>query len=191
MKGTHITLGEAKRILDPRMSTMVNELRLTIVSWNNRPAQWQLSLADPKARGLVLNRIWYQRIQSALANDRGVQRRPNAGEESYLEIDGLFMLRLKSLSRQLTTRNLPTKRSKHWDSQLTLPGLPPGNRLDLGYRLDPTGTSLRDMFVMFHINKSLIWVWQVAGISVGTFPIQFQMSPQPTPQQVKIAYSQF
>ena len=191
IQDTHITLHQAMRVLAPRMSTMVNELRLTVESWNNRPDQWQLSLADRKARGLVLNRLWYQRIQSALTNDSGVQRKPNAGEESYLQIDQSFTLRLKSLSTELTTRNFPTKRSRHWESQLTLPGLPPGDRLDLGYRLDATGTSLEDMFVMFHINKSLIWIWQVAGISVDTFPIQFQLFDQPTPHEAIVAYSQY
>ena len=191
IKGTHITLQEAKRALASRMSTMVNELRLTVESWNNRPDQWQLSFTDRKARGLVLNRVWYQRIQSALTNDSGIQRKPNAGEESYLEIEQSFTLRLKSLSTQLTTRNFRTKRSERWESQLTLPGLPPGDRLDLGYRLDPTGTSLADMFVMFHINKSLIWIWQVAGIRVDTFPIQFQMFDQSTPREAMVAYSQY
>ena len=175
----YITLPEVRQILEPsngesRISVFTNQLRLTIDSWNARPESWQVSL-DTKSRGLLINRQWHYMVQNALADDPMIRREKNSGGESYFVLENRCVIRLKYLNRNLMSMNYPTRRSRHWNRQLKMPGLPPWDRLEFGYRLDITGTTIENAFVLLRQEENFLWVWQVMGERIDTFHAQWPL----------------
>ncbi len=166
----HIALPEARHTLEPRMSILTSVLRTSVAAYNARPTAWQFSL-DKKARALLLNRLWYFQVAQALHNDTGILLVPNHGE-SYFVIDEALVLRFKHLGGDLLSKNYQTERMRHWNRQLRMEGIPPWNRLEFGYRLDITGTTIRDAFVLLREDKRLLWIWQVMGLPISTFAAQ-------------------
>ena len=191
MQGQHIRLSEAREVLEPRMPTLANSLRLSVSAWNVRPESWQVSL-DAKARGIFLNRQWHHGVQEALVDDSGIRRESNKGGESYFVLDDSFALRFKHLNNGLMSRNYPTRRAKQWEYQLKMPGLPPWDRLEFGYRMDISGTSIKDAFILLRKAKNFLWIWQVMGERIDTFPVQGTLSLSQTtePEEFR-AYSDY
>ena len=48
--------------------------------------------------------------------------------------------------------------------------------MEFGYRLDTTGTVIRDAFVILGEGKLKHWIWQVWGERVDTFQLPFMES---------------
>ncbi len=189
--GDNISLSEAKTILGSRMGVLTTQLRLTIEMWNSRPASWQVSL-DSKTRGMFVNRHWYHGVQTALSDDPMVRRIKDSGAESYFVIENSFALRFKHLGRNLMSMNYPTKRAQDWNRQLRLPGLPPWDRLEFGYRMDITGTTIRDAFVLLRKGGAFLWIWQVMGHRIDTFPVQRQLPFDRAEEPLElVAYSNY
>ena len=113
----------------------------------------------------------------ALADDSMVRREKNRGGESYFVIEDSFALRFKHLDGNLMSRNYPTRRFRNWDHQLRMPGLPPWDRLEFGYRMDITGSTIRDAFILLRRGKVFLWIWQVMGQRIDTFPVQRSLWP--------------
>ena len=191
MRDQHIKLLQARELLEPRMPVLTGQLRLAVAAWNARPESWQVSL-DSKARGIFLNRQWHHGVQSALADDFALRRENNQGGESYFVLDDSFALRFKHLDKNLISRNYPTRRSRQWEHQLRMPGLPPWDRLEFGYRMDITGSALRDAFVLLRKSGIFLWVWQVMGERIDTFPVQGTLfASQPAEPEEYWAYTNY
>lgn len=191
MQDQHIRLSQAREVLEPRMSALATQLRLAVNTWNLRPESWQISL-DTKARGIFLNRLWHHGVQVALFDDHGVRRESNEGGESYFVLDDSLALRFKHLDKTLTSRNYPTRRAKQWEFQLRMPGLPPWDRLEFGYRMDITGSTVKDAFILLRKARDFLWVWQVMGERIDTFPVQGTLfAVQPAEPSEFWAYSNY
>ena len=106
MEEQHTRLIEARKVLEPRIGVLANQLRLAISAWNARPESWQVCL-DTKARGLFLNRQWHHGVQVALFDDSGVYRQENKGGESYFVLEESLALRFKHLNGNLLPETTP------------------------------------------------------------------------------------
>ncbi len=121
-----------------------------------------------------------------------VRRLKNSGGESYFVIDDCFALRFKHLDRNLMSMNYPTKRARDWNRQLRLPGLPPWDRLEFGYRMDITGTAIQDAFILLRKGGVFLWIWQVMGDRIDTFPVQRQLSVSGAEEPLElVAYNNY
>lgn len=75
------------------------------------------------------------------------------------------------LTRSLGQSMTHPEHSRKWTGQLPLDGMPQAARLDFGYRLDVTGSRIRDAFVTLPYQSTNLWVWQVWGEMVDIFTI--------------------
>ena len=185
----YIALPSARSTLEPRMRILTNTLTMSVNIYNARPIAWQLSL-DAKSRALLLNRLWYYNVRQQLQNDAGVRLVRNHSE-FYFAFDDTLVLRFKHLDRNLLSKNYRTQRIADWNRQVRLDGMPPWDRLEFGYRLDITGTSIQDAFVLLRHGERLLWVWQVMGPHINTFAIQMPLAPFPGGQSEVFAFDDY
>lgn len=101
-------------------------------------------------------------------------------------VDQVFSLRIKKLDTNYKPRNYPTNRQVDikWQ-QLELPGVPMPTYVTLGYRLDPSWTSIRDVKIICDFGVYNHWTIPVCG-EVGVPLLDAQMSaddiPAPRPR---------
>jgi hypothetical protein len=138
--------------------------------WNKEYAFAQMTL-DGSARAHVLNQHWYAYARVIFAGDSGVVFSREQFQR-YLVIDEKIILRFKLLDGQLCVRNYPTEHAVDWRLQIPLQGLPPCIRLHYGYRMDITGTKVRDAFIILPLGEHNEWVWQTSGEPIDTFGFQ-------------------
>lgn len=162
-----IGMANAQVILRPRMPDLTVALRRSVHEWNTGLAPYHLRL-DEYARAVVVNKLWYSYAEQLLFGDAGVAFHQESNGK-YLVVDDSLVLRFKHLDGAYRTRNFPTRRAKAWNSQLHFPNIPPLARLDLGYRLDVTGTVVLDAMVMLTVGKQSVWRWQIWGASISEF----------------------
>lgn len=145
---------------------------------------------DSSARAIIINQYWYNFANLALGDDPdvifGVDRL-----QRFLIIDERFILRFKLIDNNFDSSNYRTNRATQWRLQFPLTGLPQCDRLELGYRLDITGTVIQDAFVLLRVGKRIVWLWQIGGERIDTFPIQLELRPVSAPQPYVFAYDNF
>ena len=169
MRTYDITLTNAKAILQPRMSVLAGALGKALRDWNNSPSVYPVAL-DEFGRAVVLNQFWYTNASQEFRRqgDAGILLEPN-GERYCFAVDSKLVLRFKHLDAQYCPRGNRTARSKAWEAQTWFPSTPPVVRLDFGYRLDITGTSVETAMVLFRNGNETVWCWQVWGYPVSEF----------------------
>ena len=165
-----ISLERTRQILTPYVGSMLRSLREAVDEWNTGLAPYHIAL-DAAARAMILNRLFYF---NAARNMAGVEFREDQLQR-YIVVSDEILVRAKLFDSRLERRNYPTAHAREWVQQATLPGIPPLSRLHFGYRLDVTGTIIKDAFVtlpngnLFTIND---WVWQIYGEPVEAFGLQ-------------------
>ena len=180
MLNSYITLAETQRILQPpRISALTGALRNSINAWNTAFAPAQMVL-DKSARAMIINQYWYSFVNLALGGDAGVILRIDKLQR-FLAVDERIILRFKLIDENFHSSNYPTERATLWRLQHPFAGILPCERLELGYRLDITGTVIKDAFVLLRVGDRVAWMWQVGGEQIDTFPIQLELRPSGTP----------
>ena len=141
-------------------------------------------------RASIINDYWYYFTNQQLGGKAGI----SVQEELYqrfLVIDDQLIVRFKLVDRNLRSKNYPTPASKDWNNQPPLQGIPSLSRCELGYRLTLTGTAIEDAFLLLRSGEKLLWVWQVFGSQIDTFPIQLPFPNPGQPQPAVFAYTDY
>ena len=163
-----ITLEDAKALLAPRMPALANALRIAVHEWSDGLGKYHAKVNED-LRALFINQLWHYHSIELLREDAGISRQKN-GRHEYLRVDGSLVLRIKHVGPTYRSWNYPTRRSQAWNAQAHFLDLPPMPRLNFGYRLDITGTVVKDAMVMLSQEGHSIWRWQVWGYPVSEFP---------------------
>ena len=167
MASYFISLNNSRSILQPRMQTFAMSLAKAIEEWNTGLGTYH-TILDEFCRGVIINRMWYEYSSQALRSDKGIMR-VRKGNRSYYVIDGRLTLRFKHVDESYRSWNYPTARSLAWNAQAPLNTIPRVVKLELGYRLDVTGTVVRDAVVMFNSGGRSVWRWQIWGYPISEF----------------------
>ena len=162
----HMDMSPAKAILQPRMPDFTGALYKAVGVWNHLGPY--RATVGKSARGIIINEAWYELTRQALLVDPGVVLVPN-GHRKYFLLDSQLIIRLKHVSGAYRPWNYPTRRSDAWNTQTPFPGIPSVPRMDLCYRLDLTGTLIRDAIVQLSHADNAIWRWQVWGQPISEF----------------------
>ena len=190
MENQFITLPDVQRILDPgRVRSFVGALRDTLKTWNTELASAQMVL-DPAARAMNFSRYWYYNANLALSDDTGVKFNTVQNQRMFT-IDERIILRFKLIDRAFKSKNYPTRKATQWRLQYPLPVFPPCERLEFGYRLDLTGTGVEDAFILLRVGNTVVWLWQLWGARIDTFPIQLDLTPIGQTQPIVFAYDNY
>ena len=165
--GYYIDLEGARAILQSRVPAFAVSLRKAIHEWNNRFGAYH-AILDEFARAVLINQLWYAYSSQALHGDAGVLL-DKYGNRYYYVLDDSVVLRFKHVDDAYRSWNHPTLRALAWGAQASLPTIPPLAKLELGYRLDLTGTVVRDAVVMLNYNGRSLWRWQIWGRPIDEF----------------------
>ena len=163
----YIDLEGAKAVLQPRVPVFAVSLRKVIHEWNNRLGPYH-AILDEFARAVLINQLWYAYSSQAFHCDAGVSLDKH-GNRHYYILDDLVVLRFKHVDDAYRSWNHPTSRALAWEAQASFPTIPPLAKLELGYRLDLTGTVVRDAVVMLNYKGRSIWRWQIWGRPIDEF----------------------
>ena len=150
-----ISRAEAKRILEPYFSTFRQTLRDAWEEWEHIPIE-QRSKINARARANCLYDFIVHYARVHFANAPGV---------TLLERRGLFLLgfqgritiRFKKLGPGKKTSNIQTQQQVDFNLQIKLPGILIADRLTVGYILDATQTSIKDVLVTLQTGRRLEW----------------------------------
>ena len=168
-----ISLENARAALHSRMQGFTDALVECQKIWNKEFAFAQMTL-DSSARAHVLNQYWYAFARNIFSGDTGVVFSMEQLQR-YVVVDERVIIRFKLLDGKLCTRNYPTAHAVDWRLQIPLEGLQPCARLHYGYRMDITGTKVRDAFVTLPQGSFNEWVWQTSGEPIDTFGFQLPL----------------
>ncbi len=165
----YIDLEPAKAILRRRVPVFAGSLRKAIHEWNSGLGTYH-AILDQFARGVFINQLWYAYSAQAFtfSGDAGVSLDTH-GDRHYYVVDDLVVLRFKHVDDAYRSWNHPTSRARAWDAQASFPTIPPLAKLELGYRLDLTGTVVRDAVVMLNYRGRSLWRWQIWGHPIDEF----------------------
>jgi len=147
-------------------------------------------IIDRSARAHILNQYWYEYARQIFEGDRGVVF-SNDQLQRYMVIDERVVLRFKLLDVYLRPSNYPTDHSLGWNRQIPLDGLPTCARLHYGYRMDVTGTSVKDAFIILPRGRFNEWVWQTSGEPIDTFGFQMSFSDECQIRPTVFAYDHY
>ena len=190
MLKSYISLPETVGILQPpRINALASAIHNALNTWNTAfgPAQMVL---DGSARAIVINQHWYYFAKLALCDDPDITWGIDQGQR-FLVIDERIILRFKLIDRNFESKNYPTKRASQLRLQYPLKGLPEYEWLEVGYRLDITGTVLQDAFVLLRIGNQIPWLWQIGGNQIDEFPVQLPLRPPATPEPYVFKFDSF
>jgi hypothetical protein len=162
------------------MQIFTNALSKCQDLWNNELACTQMVL-DSSARAHIINQYWYFYARQMFEGDICVAFSKDQYQR-YLIIDEKVILRFKLLDTQLLPRNYPTEHALDWQYQEPLEGILPCARLHYGYRMDITGTNIKDAFIILPQGKINEWVWQTSGEPIDTFGFQIPFHEPGTPE---------
>jgi hypothetical protein len=148
--------------------------------WEDLSAQHVI--LDETGRAVIMSQNWYWNAIQSLSSDPGFYY-DRESRQRFIKLDDLVIIRFKLFDGRLKTSNYPTWHARRWESQGTLPGLPglpQVARLNLGYRVDETGTRIEDAFLTLPNGEDQSandWIWQVWGspIDLSTFGLQFRL----------------
>ena len=186
----YISLPETVSILrPPRIIALTGAIVNALSTWNTLLAPAQMVL-DGSARAIIINQYWYHFARLALDDNPDIAWGNDQGQR-FLVIDERINLRFKLIDGNFESRNYPTKRANQLRLQYTLDGLPKGEWLEVGYRLDITGIVLQDAFVLLRVGKQIPWIWQIAGNQIDEFPVQLPLRPPNTPAPNVFQFNNF
>ena len=163
----YIDIGRAQATLRPRILVFAGSLSKAVWEWNNGLGKYHATI-DQFARGVLISQLWYSYSSQALRSDVGVSL-ARYGNGYYYIVDNLLVLRFKHVDDSYRSWNHPTPRARAWSAQVSFPTMPPMAKLELGYRLDLTGTVVEDAMVMLKYGEHSLWRWQIWGHPISEF----------------------
>jgi len=181
MELSSMSLETARSILISRMQCLTDALSQCQNIWNTKYAFAQMTL-DESARAHNINQHWYAFAREIFEGDDGVKFHKDQLQR-YLVIDEKVIIRFKLFDKHLLARNYPTDHANDWKFQYPLRGIPQVARLNYGYRMDITGTEVKDAFITLPLGNHNEWVWQTSGEPIDTF-LGYQF-PLPEPNKLK------
>jgi hypothetical protein len=164
----YIDLNDARSSLQPRMWVFAGALRRAVEAWNEDGVSKHHTGLTESTRAVFISDLWYQYSSEKLRDDPDVSLE-TCGTRHFYIIDEKLTLRFKHLNEAYRSWNRRTSRSEAWDLQLPFPTIPPMPRLDLGYRLDITGTVIVAALVVHRRGEEPIWRWQIWGHPISEF----------------------
>ena len=190
MLNPYITLPQAKKILDPRrVAVLTGALRNALSTWNTALAPAQMML-NSSARAMNINQMWYFFVGLGIDDDPSIILSEDQLQK-FLVIDERVILRFKLIDRNFASRNYPTIRANQWRLQYSLPSLPQCERLEMGYRLDITGTEVQDAFIILRYGDTILWLWQIWGDKIDNFEVQLKLGPKTGPEPMVFDYDTY
>lgn len=188
-----VSLENARAALSSRMQGFTDALSQCQKEWNNKLASAQMVL-DGSARAHLWNQYWYYYARSIFNEDNGVRFFIDQLQR-YIVVDERVIMRFKLFDEHLCARNYPTDHAVDWKLQIPLEGLPPCARLHYGYRMDITGTKVKDAFITLPKGSSFNeWVWQTSGEPIdifGTVGFQQTLHQMGEPNQTVYKYDNY
>ena len=181
----YIDLDDAKSILQPRMASFCSALFRAVHEWNTDLAKSHTQL-DEFGRAVFVNQLWYHHANGLHRDDDGIAMR-RYGNGRYFTVDDRLVLRLKHADDRYKVWDHPTPRALARAEQRSFPTIPPFVHLDLGYRLDLSGGSVRDAMVILRSRMQQVWRWQVWGRPVR----EFSLTPRNLWSQVVYSHDDF
>ena len=163
----YIDLTRAKATLQPRISVFAGSIRKAMQDWNNGLGAYH-AIVDEFARAVLINQLWYAYSSQALRGDAGISLEKH-GNRHYYIVDDLLVLRFKHVDNSYRSWNYRTSRASAWEAQASFPTIPKMAKLELGYRLDLTGTVVKDAMVMLNYRGRSLWRWQIWGHPISEF----------------------
>jgi hypothetical protein len=157
--------------------------------WNEKYGFAQMTL-DGSARAHLINQHWYAFARNIFKEDSGVVFSTDQLQR-YVVVDEKVIIRFKLFDGRLCARNYPTEHSVDWSSQIPLQGLPPCARLHYGYRMDITGTKIKDAFITLPQGSINEWVWQTSGEPIDTFGFQMPLPQTGVSEPMVYAYDNY
>ena len=167
MTSYYMDLGRAKIILRPRVPVFAGSIRKAIHEWNSGLGAYH-AVVDEFARGVMISQFWYAFSSLALRGDVGISLEKH-GNRPYFIVEDKVVLRFKHVDDAYRSWNHPTSRARAWDAQASFPTMPPMAKLELGYRLDLTGTIIKDAAVILNYRGRSLWRWQIWGYPISEF----------------------
>ena len=167
---TSLALCQIRPLLKPQVPHFLDSVSQAITQWNALPPLFHVAMNRTARAGILTNLVYHfaaQHLGGAVIFKEDLGQR-------YMLFEDLVVVRVKLLDSQLRAHNYPTVRARNWVQRHPLPGIPVG-RLHLGYRMDPTGSVLQDVFITLPNGDPRTvndWVWQIAGPSVESFPLR-------------------
>lgn len=174
---TSVTLPKVRDLVLPSVTGLRTALDEALDEWNDASAVFHVAM-DASAKATILNKLIYHyaaiKLDGVVFGEDQLQR--------YMRFGDFIVIRVKLFDEGLRSRNYPTRRARRWVRREPLPGFPV-DRLHLGYRLDATGSVMKDAFITLpngnQINPNN-WVWQIVGESIEPFHILRDMFGQET-----------
>ena len=162
-----MNMAAAQTVLLPRIPAFVDALRRATREWNSGLGAYH-AIVDEFARAVLISQFWYSYSYQLLRSDSGVSLE-KFGNRSFYTIDKLLVLRLKHVDSSYRSWNHLTARALAWNAQASFPSIPPMVKLELGYRMDLTGTVVKDAVVMLNYKGRSLWRWQIWGGQISEF----------------------
>lgn len=159
--GHYINHDEAKTVLRARMQAFCVALRRVMREWNEDMDKFHTRL-DEFGRAVFINQGWYDHANGLHHSDDGVVMQRH-GNGRFFIVDERLVLRIKHANERYRVWDHATPRALARAEQQSFPTLPPLVHLDFCYRLDITGTVVRDAMVILHSGREQLWRWQIWG----------------------------
>lgn len=184
-----LTLQDARLALSSRMQGFTDALSQCQKIWNEKYDFAQRTL-DDSARAHIINQHWYDFARKIFADDIGAVFLKDQLQQ-YIVVDEKVIIRFKLLNNQLRVSNYPTNHTEDWKLQIPMPGIPLCARLHYGYRMDITGTKIKDAFIILPQGSINEWVWQTSGEPIDTFGFQIPLHETNISKPTVYAYDNY
>ncbi len=170
-----MTLPQARTILLPYMERLVLAFRYSLMVHGQQP-NFYLTNASPGIIFGAIDEMAYAAARQQFGDELEVVVDQHIGQ-NYIRFGNAVVIRVKHFDRNFRTRNARTKHNRMWVSQGAFPDMPPGARLDFGYRWDSLGIEFQDAFIALHYHEHLLWLWQVLGTEIRKPWAQLTLTP--------------
>lgn len=146
-----MSAGEAFTALGKRIDELA---RIPLRAWERYRADVAPALARPPktVRASVMQALMVEEMEASFGGAVSYRR----GRALLCTVPGLI-IQCKKLDDRGLPQNYPTKLASEFACQLHIPGIPPGTRLTLGYRLNASGTAIAEVRLLAQMGKGVAW----------------------------------
>jgi hypothetical protein len=174
---------EAKDILEPHHDALYRCVSMAHEGWRQKGST-MVSRPSASFRAHTMQELMVDEARQRFGDVHGVEIHDRNGAERFLlSFGGKLLVQFKKLDSDFRTHNYPTKRSVMFNSQATLPGIPNGCRVSVGYQLDATATALETVAVVCQGPYIPPW-WYELGEDAPSMAMLAPGEPPP-PAQVR------
>jgi hypothetical protein len=168
LPSNYISEDEAKRILEPHLSTLTNCIKTAWQQWegfDQEAPDLRFPLAPRTRACFIYDHICHE-IKHQFEGKSGVTIDDKLGF-LFLNIENLLLMRFKKLNTASQASNIPTIQQDIYNLQLELPGIPnSAARISAGYLLDKIQATIKDIRVAFPVGRrgrKVLWSFSILG----------------------------